>query len=90
MKGSGWRFATDRCPCFGRGFRTRTSRPSNRGRSSWIDGWGIHWIPGRGYTYNLWGFSCAKLDVRGRTVRIGSDDADKLVEFLKSKLPQKA
>src|SRR5437588_8160466 len=24
------------------------------GRSSLIDGWGIHWIPGRGLTYNLW------------------------------------
>ena len=56
------------------------------GQTSWIDGWGIHWIPGRGCTYNLWGFSCAKLSVRGRTVRVGSDQADKLVEFLKSKL----
>ena len=57
------------------------------GQTSWIDGWGIHWIPGRGYTYNLWGFSCARLRVRGRTVQVGSDEADKLVEFLKSKLP---
>jgi hypothetical protein len=57
------------------------------GQTSWIDGWGIHWIPGRGYTYNLWGFSCATLCVRGRTVRVGSDDAAQLVEFLKSKLP---
>ena len=56
------------------------------GRSSWIDGWGIHWIPGRGYTYNLWGFACVKLVVRGRVVRIGTDDVDKLVEFLKTKL----
>jgi hypothetical protein len=60
------------------------------GQTSWIDGWGIHWIPGRGYTYNLWGFSCARLRVRGRTVQVGSDEADKLVEFLKSKLPPKA
>ena len=59
------------------------------GRSSWIDGWGIHWIPGRGYTYNLWGFECAKLEVRGRTVRIGTDDAQNLIAFLKTKLPQK-
>lgn len=57
------------------------------GQTSWIDGWGIHWIPGRGYTYNLWGFSCATLCVRGRTVRLGSDDAAQLVQFLNSKLP---
>lgn len=59
------------------------------GQSSWIDGWGIHWIPGRGYTYNLWGFACAKLEVRGRTVRIGTDDAENLIAFLKTKLSQK-
>lgn len=57
------------------------------GQTSWIDGWGIHWIPGRGFTYNLWGFSCATLCVRGHTVRVGSDDAAQLVQFLKSKLP---
>lgn len=71
-------------------FRTRIPyadiSSAEPGRTSWIDGWGIHWIPGRGYTYNLWGFSCAKLAVRGRTVRIGSDDAARLVEFLKSKM----
>jgi len=61
-----------------------------RDRTSWIDGWGIHWIPGRGCTYNLWGFACATLRVQGRIVRVGSDDADALVEFLKSKLPAKA
>ena len=60
------------------------------GRSSWIDGWGIHWIPGRGYTYNLWGFACVKLVVRGRVVRIGTDDVNELVDFLRTKLPQKA
>ena len=57
------------------------------GQTSWVDGWGIHWIPGRGCTYNLWGFSCATLCVRGRTVRVGTDDAAHLVAFLKSKLP---
>ena len=57
------------------------------GQTSWVDGWGIHWIPGRGCTYNLWGFSCATLCVRGRTVRVGTDDAARLVEFLKSRLP---
>jgi hypothetical protein len=70
-------------------FRTRIAYADissvEPGKTSWIDGWGIHWIPGRGYTYNLWGFSCVKLTVRGRTIRIGSDEADKLAEFLKSK-----
>lgn len=53
-----------------------------RSRSSWIDGWGIHWVPGRGMTYNVWGFDCVKLCVASRVVRIGSDDADALADFL--------
>jgi len=56
------------------------------GRSSVIDGWGIHWIPGRGFTYNLWGLDCAKLIVQGRIVRVGSDDVENLVAFLRNKI----
>jgi len=72
-------------------FRTRIAYADiarvRAGRTSWIDGWGIHWIPGRGYTYNLWGFSCAELQVEDRTVRIGSDDVENLTAFLQTKLP---
>jgi len=56
------------------------------GRSAMIDGWGIHWIPGRGFTYNLWGFDCAILMVKGRIIRVGSDDAENLVTFLREKV----
>lgn len=55
-------------------------------RSRFIHGWGIHYIPGCGWTYNLWGFDCAKLSVGHRTIRIGSDDVDNLVIFLRKKL----
>jgi hypothetical protein len=57
-----------------------------QGRSSVIDGWGIHWIPGRGFTYNLWGRDCAILMVEGRVFRIGSDDVENLVAFLRIKV----
>lgn len=72
-------------------FRTRIAYTDiarvKPGRTSWIDGWGIHWIPGRGYTYNLWGFACAELEVRNRTVRLGSDDLENLIAFLQTRLP---
>jgi hypothetical protein len=55
-------------------------------RSSIIDGWGIHWTPGRGLIYNLWGFGCVKLAVNGKTVRIGTDDVDNLVTFLRGRI----
>ena len=57
-----------------------------RGRSSILDGWGIHWVPGRGFTYNLWGFDCAVLKVQDRVVRVGSDDVENLVAFLRERL----
>jgi hypothetical protein len=56
------------------------------GRTSIIDGWGIHYIPGRGWIYNLWGFDCVKLKLGGKTVRVGTDDVDNLVHFLRTKL----
>jgi hypothetical protein len=55
-------------------------------RSSVIDGWGIHYIIGRGWTYNLWGFGCVKLMVRGKTIRVGSDDVANLARFLQERI----
>jgi hypothetical protein len=56
-------------------------------RSLLIDGWGIHWLPGRGWTYNIWGFDCVLVTLdTGSTLRIGSDDADNLLEFLKARM----
>jgi len=56
------------------------------GRTSIIDGWGIHCLPGRGTTYNLWGFGCVKLSLGRKVVRVGSDDVDHLTEFLRRKI----
>ncbi len=53
------------------------------GRLSWIDGWGIHWMPGRGWIYSMWGFGCVKIQLGTKTIRIGSDDVEALVGFLK-------
>ncbi|MCG3149716.1 MAG: hypothetical protein PCFJNLEI_03181 [Verrucomicrobiae bacterium] len=58
-----------------------------RARSTFLDGWGIHWSPGRGWTYNLWGFDCVEIRLGGKLIRIGTDDAEALAHFLQSKLP---
>lgn len=54
-------------------------------RSNFIDGWGIHWIPGRGMIYNLWGFDCVKIQMGDKCVRAGTDDTAGLMSFLKEK-----
>lgn len=56
------------------------------GRTSIIDGWGVHYVPFRGMTYNLWGFGCAKLTLGRRVIRVGSEDVDNLVDFIRSKI----
>jgi hypothetical protein len=57
-----------------------------RDRTSILDGWGFHWMPGRGTTFNIWGFDCVKLSLGRRVIRIGSDDAENLASFLRSKI----
>ena len=54
-------------------------------RSSWIDGWGVHWVPGRGWTFNLWGFDCVEIHMGKRLLRIGTDDPQNLEKFLREK-----
>ncbi|NQT14288.1 MAG: hypothetical protein HQ582_16145 [Planctomycetes bacterium] len=55
-------------------------------RTSLIDGWGIHYVPWRGVTYNIWGYDCVKLQVWGCVVRVGSDDVENLVDFLRERI----
>lgn len=57
--------------------------------TSIIDGWGIHYIPFRGWTYNLWGFRCVRIQMGNQTVRIGTNDAENLaiqIELAKQRL----
>lgn len=60
------------------------------GRTTLIDGWGVQWMPGRGWTYNLWGFDCVEITYRGRTVRVGTDDPRGLMAHLNRRIRQRA
>ena len=73
-------------PVFRRRIPFSNIRSVEPSRSSVIDGWGIHYMPGRGMTYNLWGFDCVKLKVDRRVVRVGTDDVQGLVRFLRGKV----
>ncbi|MEM7166616.1 MAG: hypothetical protein AAF581_14205 [Planctomycetota bacterium] len=74
-------------PLFSKAIRYDQIRSAKASRSTLIDGWGIHWLPGRGWTFNLWGFACAELELDRGTLRIGSDDVPRLVEFLQQRVP---
>ncbi|QOI99954.1 MAG: hypothetical protein HRU70_05430 [Phycisphaeraceae bacterium] len=54
-------------------------------RSTLLDGWGIHWTPGKGWIYNLWGFDCVEIHHRGTTTRFGTDDPEGLAAAVASR-----
>lgn len=58
----------------------------DRACSSLLDGWGIHYIPWRGWTYNIWGFKCVRIRMAQGAVRVGTNDQDALVALLKKKI----
>ena len=56
-----------------------------------LDGWGILWLPYRGWTYNLRGRDCLKLTLRdNKVVRIGSEDVQSLECEVKTGTVQEA
>ena len=61
-----------------------------QGQTSLLDGWGIHFIPFRGWTINLWGFECAKIWRGKKVIRIGTDDSENLVKFLQEQIANDA
>ena len=73
-------------PIFGKRIPYSDITAVKAGCSSLMDGWGIHYIPGRGSTYNLWGFGCVVLHLGKRIVRIGTDDVENLVAFVSRKI----
>lgn len=55
-------------------------------RSHWYYGWGIRWY-GRGWLYNVSGLDAIELELTDNTeLRIGTDEPDKLLAFLESKI----
>jgi hypothetical protein len=57
------------------------------GRTLILDGWGIHYSIRGGWVWNLWGRTCVVVHSKsGGTLRIGTDDAENLVEVLRRKV----
>ncbi len=73
-------------PLFGKRIRYQDIQFVAIDRTNLLDGWGIHWVPGRGTTYNIWGFDCVRLQVGKSTLRIGTDDQQNLLVFLQERI----
>ena len=73
-------------PLFGTRIRYDEITSVESGRTALMDGWGIHYAPARGWTYNIAGRDCVELAVNGRTVRVGTDDVEELMDFLRGRV----
>ena len=71
---------------FGTRIAYRDITAVEQGKTSMIDGWGIHFIPFRGWTLNLWGFDCAKITRKNKVIRIGTNDSETLVKLISEKI----
>ncbi len=56
------------------------------GRTTILDSWGIHMSFRGGWVWNIWGRTCVVLRLRKGILRVGTDDAEQLVEFLNARL----
>ena len=56
------------------------------GRTTILDGWGIHMSLRGGWVWNLWGRDCVILQLRKGILRAGTDDAVNLADFLNQKI----
>ncbi len=59
-------------------------------RSTILDGWGVHYMIGKGWIYNLWGFDCVRISLGKKAIRVGTDDLDNLLDFLRGKISEPA
>jgi hypothetical protein len=55
------------------------------GRTTIMDGWGIHWSPWGGWVWSLSAGRCVVIRHQRGITSVGTDDAEGLAEFLKSR-----
>lgn len=55
-------------------------------RTTWLDGWGIHYSLRGGWVWNLWGWDCVRIDLHRGRLWLGTDDPQGLGQLLQGKL----
>lgn len=75
-------------PIFGTKIRFAEIRSASIARSTLIDGWGVHYIPRRGWIYNIFGFDCVRIELDGKAVRVGTNEPQRLLRYVESRMGQ--
>ena len=58
------------------------------GRTTILDGWGIHMSIRGGWVWNIWGRDCVVLRMHKAILRVGTDDAENLARFVSTKISE--
>ena len=72
-------------PLFKKRIRYEDIREVEVGRTTVLDGWGIHMSLRGGWVWNIWGRDCVVIRHQRRVTRVGTDDAQGLADFLKDR-----
>ncbi len=76
-------------PLFRRSVRYEDIKTVEVGRTTFLDGWGIHMSLRGGWVWNLWGLDCVVVRFKkGGMLRIGTDDAMCLAAFLSDQIKE--
>lgn len=75
-------------PSFWRRIPYRQMRSAKVGRTTLLDGWGVHWSLRGGWVINLWGRDCVEIQLKKGKIFVGTDDPRRLAEFLNSRISQ--
>jgi mannose-6-phosphate isomerase-like protein (cupin superfamily) len=73
-------------PLFRRSVRYEDIVGAEIGRTSILDGWGIHLSLRGGWVWNIWGRECVVLRLRHSRLTIGTDDAPQLLALINKRL----
>ncbi len=78
-------------PFFKRSIRYEDIDDVEIGRTTILDGWGVHISLRGGWVWNIWGRDCVLLRLqRGRKLWLGTDEPNELCHFLQGKLASSA
>ncbi len=58
------------------------------GRTTLLDGWGIHYSVRGGWVWNIWGWDCIEVTLKRGKLFIGTDDPQGLAEFLRERIAE--
>lgn len=77
-------------PLLRRSVRYADMTEARPGRSSFLEGWGIHLAKGGGWIWNIWGRDCVEITLRSGRLKLGTDDVDGLMAHLQQRIGDRA